>query len=69
MHRDMDMTHIKPTSTRIRLPSGAIRYRATIVDTKNRPHVRTYVGTTQTDAGRAKAIAEAHVSGQQEKAR
>lgn len=58
-----------PTSTRIRLPSGAIRYRPTIVDTTNRPHVKTYVGTLQTRSGTAKAKAEQYMDGQQEKAR
>jgi len=61
--------HLKPTSTRIRTPTGAIRYRPTIVDAKNRPHVKTYVGEAQARAGTAKAIAEAHVTAQQKKAR
>ena len=61
--------HLKPTSTRIRTPTGAIRYRPTIVDTKSRPHVKTYVGTTQVRAGTAKAIAEAHVRANNEKTR
>jgi hypothetical protein len=61
--------HLRATATKIRLPGGAIRYRPTIVDTANRPHFKTYVGTTQAGAGAAKAIAEGYVSGQQEKAR
>jgi hypothetical protein len=62
-------SHLRPTATKIRLPGGATRYRPTIVDTTNRPHVKTYVGTTQVRAGTAKAIAEAHVRANNEKAR
>jgi hypothetical protein len=62
-------SHLRPTATKIRLIGGATRYRPTIVDTKNRPHVKTYVGTTQVRTGTAKAIAEAHVSANNEKAR
>lgn len=62
-------THLRATATKIRLPGGAIRYRPTIVDTTNRPHVRTFVGTLQTRAGTAKRIAQQYMDGQQEKTR
>ena len=55
-----------PTAARVRI-RGDTRYVPTIVDTTNRPHVRTPVGTPQTSAHRAKAIAAAHLRANNEK--
>lgn len=62
------MTRIlRTTSTKTLTSTGTTMYRPTIVDTTNRPHVRTFVGTLQKGSERAKAIARDYVRGEQEK--
>lgn len=56
----------QPTAARVRI-LGKIRYVPMIVDTTNRPHVRTPVGKPQIRSGTAKAIAAAHITANNEK--
>jgi hypothetical protein len=57
-----------PTAARVRT-RGETRYQGMIVDTTNRPHVRTPVGKPQARAGTAKAIAADYLKANKEKTR